>query len=608
MSWVKGTTTYANLVSDLTKLIAGEITDGGGNTVAAGDRWIRDHAAQDLLRTPPALDLATGNVSNRAGYFAQLSQLNESASAGYVVAPTPHKTVCRQTAVWSAKPTGIGAGNRWAMMVQVVTVNTTPGDYSTGRVTIYIHDLDAAAGTTSPTIFVGNLALNSAGTITISPGGGSCTINLTNPTGTLELSSFLRSYNTAYLGGVDWHGPFYWRRTGAPTFSVNPPGTATTDFDFDVAFAGVWGKSASNTNGVSNSISAAFGWIPPGGTGQGVGIKTNTALTGALYTLSWTMASMKIRMLTNALLAPNAGQVDLEYNGCLESDGTDWQRVGNFITMSWLRAYLTPAAVTSGSLVQYWMSVKPDSIIVILNADPAQTGKLTIGGLGAFTSLKGSLDKFPWYVSGSTVDFATTASSGARFALPYTYRQLKSRQDGSESAYRDWQTGWGRCDFFGIQATTGSTSSAGVSDTDIGERNTRLVQAVGFNQNVNPASSGQTPTTVPTDSNKPNNIDGKWHLFGFMLSDRTFTGATNNEVGGIPINDDQTYRGYIGGSATTCPFWWAPGTQWSSGDEITDGVTGATWFLVAADYPGLVGRHIFTTNVGHGGLAILEST
>src|SRR4051812_40247488 len=117
MTWVKGTTTWANLANDLTKLACGEIADGQGTpvTVAVGDRWVREYdTTVNAMRSPASKDQSTGACSMRAGYWALTT--SGTNGAGF-------STFLRQITCHGVKPSWV-AGTRWMYRMHIDTANT----------------------------------------------------------------------------------------------------------------------------------------------------------------------------------------------------------------------------------------------------------------------------------------------------------------------------------------------------------------------------------------------------------------------------------------------------------------------------------------------------
>lgn len=587
--WLKGQTTWVNLTSDLTKLLCGEITDGGGNTVPLGDRWIRETAGQDCIYPPSTQDVAGIGGSLRTGYFSAFT--GRLASTNVENSP---KTVCKQTNIFTSAP---GGATKWALVIAVTTANTVIGDYSTARVGYAIFNMDTA-------VFISannSLAPAANGNLTITNG---CTINISNPTGFILINEvFHREFTSVYVGGIDWFGPFYHLRNSAVSFSVAPPGSTGTDWDVveipHIASMGTggtsWGSGGSSYTGVNLTQQS-------GGMGGGLGIKTNTILTGALYTCSWTCAGTKMRLANSA----SNGQIDLFAWAGFANDGGTYRRMGGTQRTAWLRPYQTPAQVTNGSAVQYWMSVKANKVCIILNADPAQTGKLCCNWFGKLQNLQEpTYDKFPWVCGQANTlnDYTAdnTNDNGFDLIAPGYLAHFRSRQDGSEG--RDWQTAW-------IKADGGSMLSNDLFNFVSSMVNPAVtLQAVGMPSTsrtlgVNP-TQGLSRHAAPITQQKPNPWDNKWWLYAFYYADWGFTSndMSNDAIGdAIRSNSDSRFI-----RADSTPFfYWLSQTGWSSGDELTDTATSKVYFLVGADYHSIGARMRIGTNIFYGGAAVLE--
>ncbi len=564
MTWLSGISTWGGIVNKLTELACGESADGNSVTCAAGDQWVREIGGQNLLRTKTSLDVALGNMSNRSGYFTTMKQRVTTASlSGSML---PDTGVCRTTNIFTSNPAS--SFGRWVVRITISAANTVSGNYSTMTYTGTIFDADSGATITS----IGTSSPNAAGLATISNG---MQVTFSSPTGFITLNQiYMRAFTTTYLGGVDWWGPYYSRRNGSHSFSVNPSGTTVTDWDVvDIPCA--------------NSITSL---VNNGGMAQGLGIKTNTGLSGALYTVTWSASLNKIRLIESGTV----GQINLECGGGGKVDtvnGSVYRHQSGCLVGTWLRPFLTAGSVISGSPIQYWMSVKPDSIIIVLNGDPAYTGKSTVAYIVAMTPTS-SYDKFPIVYGGGNTDYTIDNSSTTAFTAAGELSLLgaKLRQDASE--VRDWQTGWMRADFTTTATGTDSFSEAAqAKGWNTGAGNVTLY-AVGFYSDF--LTQPVPPYTLPpSTSSKPHLIDGKWWLYGFWWTENYATASLIASTGIYP-------RGY-----STNPAY-VPGTGWTNADEFTDTATSDVYFLFAADYMGGIGRMHVTTSTYEGGAAILE--
>lgn len=575
MTWVKGTTTWANCVSDLTKLACGEIADGSSVTVASGDQWIRETGGQDLLRTPASKDVALGNMSTRQGYFTLHTQ---TYTTGLADSGVPTRTVVRLTNIATSNPAT--TAGRWIVSVRISVVNSVSGNYSTASLVYNVFDADTG------TVITGSTASPNAGGVATLSNGMQVTVS--DPSGFLQSSggivNYSRGFSTTYVGGVDYWGIMYARRSGAATFSVNPTGTTVTD----------WDVVSIPTGFASPDLS-----LTPGGIMKGLGIKTNTGLSGSLYTCTWSAALNKIRLVAGS--GGTNGQINLEvFNG--GDVDTVFQnptyRTHGLTVSSWLRPYQTPASVTNASVIQYWMSVKSDKIVIVLNGDPAQTGKLTCNWVGTMTPQFTSYDKFPVILGSTVLDYTADNQAQSNFNAVTQFRanQEKKRQDGSESP-RDWQTGWMRSDFASSTSGTDTFTELGVnSATGTGFV---TLTPIGFTSSPSNTAAVNTACLVlpPARQMKPFPTDGNWWLYNAWFSDQ------NNLLAGTSSLADVHFipRGKVDG-----PWYFIPGDGWGSGDELTDTNTSKVYFLISADYHRVGARLRTAANAFFGGAAILE--
>jgi hypothetical protein len=102
----------------------------------------------------------------------------------------------------------------------------------------------------------------------------------------------------------------------------------------------------------------------------------------------------------------------------------------------------------------------------------------------------------------------------------------------------------------------------------------------------------------PSQQIKPDPFDNAWWMYGWYWSDTKMNlGET-----GIQLTTSRQHRGY-----TSDRVYFIPDSGWASGDELTDTDTGDVFFLVMADYHGILVRFRLTTNVFKGGIAIREA-
>lgn len=562
--WLKGQSTWSAITPLLTQLIAGEVADGSSNIVPAADAWPRAIAGQDLLvPTDTSHDFNTGNINFRAGYFYNMCPANTNGSAS--------PTWIKATNVFTSAPAT--SNGRWIMYAYVYTANTVANNYSNAQILVQL--LDADTGTGSGAYW----NPNAAGVVTYNNG---FQFQVGDPSGFLTANgntqyTWWRAFDTTYMGGVDFWGYSYPKRRGNATFSVNPTGTSGTDWDANIS------RPTAYTFNMVNSY-----WA--GGLEHGLGIKTNTGLSGNQYTLSYNVCPMSLRLENDAT---TAGQIRVGIGQAGAMDTTQatppYRTIGyvytyncvgsinNDLTPSWLRTHQTSTSVTAGSIIQYWLSVKKDKIVIVLNADPGQTGKLTMNMVQYHGNTQ-SFDKQAICWGYSTVDYTGSSNPGsAQLMAMNTLGGQQLRQNGSEA--RDWQTGWGRGDQYKASDTDGCFNFVGP------HFQTHLWSSI--------QQSPYSPNTT-----KPAAINGAWNIFSFPFYD-VMTTTQNSPSGTLDPEGTGWQRGIVRG------LYWLPSAGWANGDELTDTSTGNTYFLISPDYPGFMGRQSSSAPF-YGGIAILE--
>lgn len=588
MTWLRGQTTWANLLPKITSLACGESSDDFGATVPAIDRWVRDIAGTDYLRAPDVFNYTPPAMKQRAGYWAATAFKWGTTTASYQTAaliPGAQTTTCRTTAINTAQTTV----QTWE--IRVNTANSVAGVYNTANISVLAYAND---NTTNP-VFNSTASLTAAGDLVLTQIG---TVRLSDPSGLLQAAAvFHRTYTPVYRGGIDWFGPEAWRRVAAPTFSINPPGTQGTDW----AYTDTSGVQVPVTNvnvGTAGMIALATredGLI-------GVGHKTAASLTGAMYEYTFPMSQFKARF-TNAI----GGRIALAVGGFVTTTTgtllTHGQPLGTY--PAWLVTHRTAGSVTPGSLVQYWMSVKSGGLKVICNADPGQTGVSTCNWIAPLVrSYSATLDpfNFAWGDDTSTEGNTSTDSFGG--VLAHTLYSSLKRTDGSEG--RDYQTGWGRCDLFRFGALGGVTGDDTFQEwlkpSSGGASNGKTCYAIGILPDRNSISNAYSDAMSPATS-KPSPIDGTWWLGTIVLSEAGISAGSGATSVSVPPSNFGP-RGSLSDKIL-----YLPGSGWQNGDELTDTATGKKYFLTACDFHGIFGRQR-PLNSGSGaltgGVAVLE--
>jgi hypothetical protein len=627
MTWIKGTTTWGDLATDLTKLICGEKADGVGTTVPAGTCWIRDvtrtvtdavlnstttltsataaftaedvgawviaagipnttsiasvtnattvvlskaatatasgvsaQICLDTIRTPTAKNVSTGACANRTGYFSALGIPSVSAPMS-----VPGTSVCRVTNPFTSEP-ALNSNHRWYVIVTVGTANTVAGNYSNASLQIGIYTPDSGTSST-----LGGGAPNAAGVLTSSNG---LQITVSDPSGFLTVGAqWVRGFNSTYMYGIDtW--PMLYRSAGPTSFGTPPPGVAGTDYDIVI-------------------LAPIGGITDRGQLFCGLGIKTATANTGALYTVTEAMALIKCRIFNSTTVGMLA--LDLGNSRTDAAVPGNIRVVNGIRTQGWCRPFQTPASVTAASAVQYFASVTSDGIVLVLNGDPASSGKLSTAFVAALTPVEPVYDVLPVVSTFYTMDYTGDQSSDSYSFMAmfqHSYWSLRRRQDGSEGS-RDWQTKWMRGEGWSYSGTSGqcATDTTSFAQVQAGYQNSypMVVNVLG-GQNM------AQPTVFPARQNKPA-PDGRWWLYGFTYGEGDWTAAPQQVTG-------YEYRLVRGAMSTR--FFYIPGDGWGSGDELTDTGTGTKYLLVMADYVGIGSRFRMSTNTYQGGLAVAE--
>lgn len=234
--------------------------------------------------------------------------------------------------------------------------------------------------------------------------------------------------------------------------------------------------------------------------------------------------------------------------------------------------------------------------------DPGATGKMGNAWIGTFTPTDPTYDVFPVSFNSHAEDFTANNStdlSSFMLTLQYGYFALRQRQNGSEGS-RDWQTKWMRCEAYHSAVTNSNnalhpgTTSADITSSNISPSlNTGQAPMLQMMGQYTSATTA-IPTAIPPRQAKPA-IDGKWWLYGAKLID-----GGNYSQNTAVANENIWVRGSLS------RWYFIPGDSWSSGDELTDTVSGTVYFLAMPDYIGFGIRVQVTTNTYQGGIALAE--
>lgn len=642
MTFVKGQTTWSNIVPKLIGLACGEQADDAGVTVAGSDRWVRMGGVADTaLRSPKSRDIPTGQLAMRQGYFNYTSSAlrNHGGQApgydGWI-----QTAFVRVVNVFTALPPdyrrGYNSGKpgnynettakRWFVNIWAAAYNnakdanglyTQEGDYSSTKWTMRLIDADngyfmfqqdnVAADADGYVTFVGGLKVqvgNPDGWTGATPTPGMMR------RGVIERQeSYFRLFTGpdagGYMGGIDWW-PNLWRASEAPTFSTPVTGgIEETDYSIltpshEWAQFPTWLDSSQQGSNARIPLQMRYSW------GLGVGYKTNTALTGARYVVSWPMSKFMFRLFAES--GSRNGSIMIQ-TGLIAQDKTSGQRryqihghAGSsndsngttYDAQNFLKPFNVPGSVDPNAPIQYWMRVTAKCIVICLNADPGFTGTTTQNWIV-------ELDQYPNY---EFADFnhifgvnQFNGRSQVECWVQHQQYQGAFYQNGIKEGTRDYAKKWMRTDM-----GSGSSFYSGGSpyyDDRPNETQWTNLQAHGFSNPAQVAGSNwynpgyysednfyQSP--VPGQEAHPQPLSGKWNLYSWGYHD----GYANNSN----ESGSTAFRGYF-----NCGVYYLPGFNWATGDELIDQAPGGeTYFLFSAYHYGTAAR-------GRGGLAIAES-
>lgn len=606
MTWLHGSTTHTLLQDKLTKLIAGEVADDSSVTVPVGTAWLRDAGGEDFLSTPASVAYTIPNTKYRTGYWLPIDVKENTFLTGWSAFAIPfssmqsnHASFCRTSTIASA----LSSGTRVLCKVTVTTPNSVAGDYSTLRFTAASWNMDTGALIASNTAQAPNssgVLASTFGTLT------SHVLTFGNPdTGIVPNgATWVRCFDTTYKGGIDAWPMWKHRQNGVTTttYATPPPGTITTDYAI-VEYSS-FGANAVNTSAhtiASNaSTEASFA--------SGLGIKTATGLgSGALYeVVGWSCCRTRIRILGGAN-AVTAGTVDCEVHAGAANNpfSSTYGRVGGSRINQWLRAFKTSASVVNGDTIEYYVSVKADQIVVVLQGNPAATalGKLTVAGILAIRTDVDSGDHFPvmssHFCNDYTADNTTVGTIGHAKHLLFDQKGCDSpSRDVVVGSVRDWYTGWARPELW--KGTFGQSGAA----TGFSDFSTSLNGAAWTGGKLS-NTSGIWAGDIPVVSFKPNPLDSKWWLYPIGYIDAGIVNPAETNYVSTDPTAYQYKRMYRG--ATDESVCWLPDFGWSSGDELYEAATGKRWLLIKPDYDGIAMRARYSANTFAGGYAILET-
>lgn len=566
MTFVKGVTTWGALASKLTALACGEVADDFGITVETASQWRRQTAGQPVIAAPASKEV-TIQQEHRAGYW------DRSDDTGmYTDAQPTAGAFFKTTNIITSSSGGLwGSSNKKRLFanITIVTVNTTANDYSTLVASLKVIGYD---NTTYTMIVQNNIAFAADGTgnFSVSTGGVSWTFSYSvgSPTGFVPLvATFQRDFTPEYPGGIDaWNG--FGKAFGTATFSVAPSGVAGTDYDII--------KTQGAVNNINiNTYYTPIGVRPVISRGNGLGIKTQAALNGNRYALSFGLTEAIGAFLYNIpnvyipSVTANGNQIQFAWGGTsVDSDG--FRSYGNggstqIAPFGFVQPF-TQATASPTAALEYWMSVTPSHITLAVNGDVAATGVFSINQIAEITPPIGDTVLLNnWYIGILTPGLQRNYYRLGRHPLIDAY-SVKGFRDGG----RDWQTGFGRSDFY---YNSGEIYYSGFTGEMLPNNNQSCLEdqySYGYFSD---------PISQITNRNIINYVTGDWNLSGLSLLSHRYGTNSTEPLPGIMRPGGTVSHGLLK----------VPSGGFASGDELTDSATGKKYMLWVCDNSALVG-------------------
>jgi hypothetical protein len=526
MGWLRGSTDVTNVAADLYGLLGGNLAAsnrgsgqaGNGVTLGGGDLWTPIDATNRVLRSTATNKIARGEVACWRG----MPRFSVGDPTSYA-----------QSSVTLGKPTFSGAYSggtvRVFMLARVTTINSAAGNLTGTVVTWRLVNADTNANVTADATVSGW-----AGTTDTKLLGQGISLTLTLIAGEQFVANnvfWYRGYTTTLTQGVDFIPEACRVKTTNTINLSNASGgsnTYTQATDYTVVQDGDPYPNPTTKTGSTSTVggdSAGSGcmmgihWIT-GGAPPAAG--TNYYLVDCdLYAcyLRIAYAAGLVYFCPLEFWDPVRGYGKGIFGGA-NAAGTTAAAV--FTATQGVSINVT---VSSGAnYINYWMSVKPEKVIILLRGDPGNSGTYSVVSLQKYTPQE-TADKEPWCLE----NCVTVGNTGSGFMHPwFTYD------------YPYW----------------GPTSSIG-QGSDSG----RLWNSFG------PSSA---PSQVPAIN--PNTPGLKWYLWPIWLLSRS--GGKNTS--GVYSNVAGTEAGWLG---YLLGIYAINATGWSFLDELVSGAD--TYLLVA---------------------------
>lgn len=561
MTFLYGQTTWDGWIDKFADLVSGTAPDDQGTTCALADRWrVRfgpDAGSSYRSIAPPASQDLTVTQEHRQGYWLRYDDCciyNNGNASG--------KDFLRQKTIWTQWHANF---KEWLVVTAKVTVaNTVVGNYSTARVALYAVGFDNVGNATA---IVANTTLTPTTDGTCTYTYNSCTITFqigNADTGKVTVNSFYaRSFTAAFPGGVD-----AWRNAarnvdGLYEFTAGdvPVGVDGTDYVVNIGPLkhGFWGANTVSSvpyNNLAGKSQVAGSSTQTGGT-CGLAIKTNAALTGSHYTVTFTKSQGCGYLLTSG------GSFYLGFGGVGQAlDGSFIRGDEGETYLTGAMSFLTASPANGSSIVQYWISVAATHIAVVLNVEGTSGWTITSNLYAKVVSDDATYGTC--WMRGFWGSSLLWMRNGAHSIIERALSQGKGFYDGG----RDWQTGFGRYDTMPLDYYSDwRTGEQGFSDFYWNQWASLYVLTHGSNS----SSSGMplVPWTI-TLSRMPLS-DSRWQLAGFSLMDGDTPKAVDTTTGSV---GKWKYRGYVSEG-----LYQTPAGTFNHGDELTDTVSGNKYLL-----------------------------
>lgn len=413
MTWLRGSTDNNNLLTDFYNLLRGANAasnrgsgQGGNGVLAGADAWDGWDDARRVLRSPATVKPLYGQYTTWRG-APRFAYSSGNPGVGYDIR--------------TGRPTFSGTYSGGATAVYfacyVSTANTAGGALNGTVVTWFLYNAETGAqiATNTATGWTGatDTKLLTAGvSLTLTAPSGQFAVGLTNGV------RWMRGYGAAYTDGVDYNPDVPRRKAGTLVISNTSGGANnyTEGVDYDVVGYNTRFPEVSTSNLTVNPLNVGATSTCTGGPGalQGVIWRTGggaapPAVGATYHVVDMDMYACYLRFTASTTSAEaSIGITDYHDpitgrprngNNVINSNG---DYTSTFSAGSGAIRFLTTA--TAGNpYINYWISVKPDKIILVGRGDPAFGASLGIVTLQRYDQMAahGTADKHPWIFWGN---------------------------------------------------------------------------------------------------------------------------------------------------------------------------------------------------------------